>query len=333
MTVNKNNKIGVLLINLGSPDGTDYWSVRRYLKEFLGDRRVVEIPRPIWWLILNGIILNTRPQKSGAKYEDVWDRKNDCAPLISITRNTSEKLAKHMQGNDRLVIDWAMRYGNPTIKSRIDGLMDQGCERILLFPLYPQYSASTTATVMDNVADALKKMRHQPSLRTVPPYYAEPAYINALATSLKRQLGELEFTPDVIIASFHGLPQLFADRGDPYPKHCEQTFRRLKAALGDDGYKLQMTYQSRFGPANWLQPYTDKTLEKIAGDGVKSVVVITPGFAADCLETLEEISIENAEIFKQAGGENFQAISCLNDSDDALGMLDTLIKRELQGWS
>ncbi len=328
----ESGKIGVLLINLGSPEGTDFWSVRRYLKEFLGDRRVVEIPRPIWWLILNGIILNTRPQKSGKKYEKVWDKKNDLAPLISITKDTSEKLAAHLSGDEQLIIDWAMRYGKPSIASRIDHLMEQGCERILLFPLYPQYSASTTATVIDATADALKKIRHQPAIRSVPPYYREPAYIEALSSSLTSKLKQLDFAPDVIIASFHGLPQLFADRGDPYPLHCEQTFKLLKKALGSDGYKLQMTYQSRFGPANWLQPYTDKTLEKLASDGVENVVVLTPGFAADCLETLEEISIENAEIFKTAGGKKFTAIPCLNDSKDAIEMMSTLIKRELQGW-
>ena len=328
----ESGRIGVLLINLGSPEGTDFWSVRRYLKEFLGDRRVVEIPRPIWWLILNGIILNTRPQKSGKKYDEVWDKKNDCAPLLSITSDTSEKLAEHLRGEERLIVDWAMRYGKPSIGSRIEHLMEQGCERILLFPLYPQYSASTTATVIDCAGDALKKMRHQPNLRSVSPYFDHPSYIEALRSSLTHHLDELDFTPDVIIASFHGLPQLFADRGDPYPKHCEQTFNQLKKALGEDGYKLQMTYQSRFGPANWLQPYTDKTLEKLASDGVENIAVLTPGFAADCLETLEEISIENADIFKSAGGKNFTAIPCLNDSKDAIEMMNTLINEELQGW-
>ncbi|MCP4935390.1 MAG: ferrochelatase [bacterium] len=328
----ESGKIGVLLINLGSPEGTDFWSVRRYLKEFLGDRRVVEIPRPIWWLILNGIILNTRPQKSGKKYEEVWDKKNGLAPLISITMDTSEKLAAHLSGDELLIVDWAMRYGKPSIASKIEYLMERGCERILLFPLYPQYSASTTATVIDAAADALKKIRHQPALRSVPPYYGEPSYIEALSASLVFELKQLDFIPDVIITSFHGLPQLFADRGDPYPLHCEQTFKLLKKKLGADGYKLHMTYQSRVGPANWLQPYTDKTLEKLASDGVENVVVLTPGFAADCLETLEEISIENADIFIAAGGKNFTAIPCLNDSKDAIEMMSTLIKRELQGW-
>ncbi len=327
------DKTGVLLVNLGSPDGTDFRSVRRYLKEFLGDPRVVEIPRPIWWLILNGIILTTRPGKSGEKYKQIWDHDNECAPLITITRNSAEKLARSMgEKHSDLVIDWAMRYGNPSIASRLDQLMEQGCTRIVLFPLYPQYSASTTASVVDAVGAALKKMRLQPSLRTVPPYFAEPAYIEALASSLSRQLDELDFVPDVIIASFHGLPKRFAERGDPYPLQCEQSFRLLKKAMGDEGYKLQMTYQSRFGKAEWLQPYTDKTLAKLARDGVEKVAVITPGFAADCLETLEEISMENAEVFKQAGGKKFQAIRCLNDSDDAIKMMSSLLERELQGW-
>lgn len=328
-----NDKVGVLIVNLGSPAGTDYWSVRRYLKEFLWDRRVVEIPRPIWWLILNGVILSTRPQKSGKKYDEVWDKENNRAPLVSITMDTSEKLAAHLAGShDNLVVDWAMRYGEPSIGTQLSKLMDLGCERILLFPLYPQYSASTSASVVDAASDALKKMRFQPTLRTVPPYYGDTSYIEALAASLKRQLGELDFTPDVIISSFHGLPQAFADRGDPYPEHCEQTQKLLKQALGAEGYKMQMTYQSRVGPSSWLQPYTDKTLEKLAGSGVENVAVLTPGFAADCLETLEEISIENANIFKQAGGKNFATIACLNDSSDAIDMMSTLIKRELQGW-
>ncbi len=327
------NKTGVLLVNLGSPAGTDYRSMRRYLKEFLWDPRVVEIPRPVWWLILNGIILNTRPQKSGPKYEGIWDRENDCAPLISITRKSTEKLATRLErDHPNLVIDYAMRYGEPAIAGQIDALMEKGCMRILVMPLYPQYSASTTASVMDAVGDALKKIRHQPQIRTTPPYYEDPAYINALATSLKRELAGLDFTPDAIIASFHGLPKLFARRGDPYPRHCEQTFRLLKEAMGEEGYKMQMTYQSRFGKAEWLRPYTDKTLEKLASDGVRSVAVVTPGFAADCLETLEEISIENAEVFKNAGGKNFRAIPCLNDSDDAIEMMEKLVLRELQGW-
>ncbi len=326
-------KIGVLLINLGSPSGTDFWSVRSYLKEFLGDRRVVEIPRPIWWLILNGIILNTRPQKSGKKYEEIWDTKNNCAPLVSITRKSSEKLATMMADtHPDLVIDWAMRYGEPTIASTIDALREQGCARILLVPLYPQYSASTTASVIDAVGEALKKIRHQPEIRSVPPYYKDPAYIEALAASLKKGLAKLDFTPDVIISSFHGLPKLFAKRGDPYPEHCEQTFALLKKAMGAEGYKLQMTYQSRFGKAEWLQPYTDKTLEKLAESGVKNVAVVTPGFAADCLETLEEISMENRDYFLKAGGENFEAIPCLNDSAEAIEMMHTLVLRELNGW-
>ena len=326
-------KVGVLLINLGSPSGTDFWSVRSYLKEFLGDRRVVEIPRPVWWLILNGIILNTRPQKSGKKYEEVWDKQNDCAPLISITRKSSEKLADSVAGDHPdLLVDWAMRYGQPAIAATIDKLMEKGCQRILVVPLYPQYSASTTASVMDAVGDALKKIRHQPEIRSVAPYYKDPAYIEALASSLQSGLAKLDFIPDVIISSFHGLPKLFAKRGDPYPEHCEQTFALLKKAMGDEGYKLHMTYQSRFGKAEWLQPYTDKTLQKLAQDGVKNVAVITPGFAADCLETLEEISMENKEYFINAGGENFEAIPCLNDSDDAIKMMRTLVLRDLNGW-
>jgi len=325
-------KVGVLLINLGSPSGTDFWSVRSYLKEFLGDRRVVEIPRPVWWLILNGIILNTRPQKSGKKYEEVWDKQNDCAPLISITRKSSEKLADSVAGDHPdLLVDWAMRYGQPAIAATIDKLMEKGCQRILVVPLYPQYSASTTASVMDAVGDALKKIRHQPEIRSVAPYYKDPAYIEALASSLQSGLAKLDFIPDVIISSFHGLPKLFAKRGDPYPEHCEQTFALLKKAMGDEGYKLHMTYQSRFGKAEWLQPYTDKTLQKLAQDGVKNVAVITPGFAADCLETLEEISMENKEYFINAGGENFEAIPCLNDSDDAIKMMRTLVLRDLNG--
>lgn len=325
-------RIGVLLINLGTPDGTSYWPMRRYLKEFLSDRRVIETNRVLWWLILNLVVLVKRPSASGAKYRAIWNKERDESPLRTITRSQAEKVSRALAANKNVVVDWAMRYGKPSIASRIEDLVGQGCDRLLAFPLYPQYAAASTATANDKVFDVLKTLRAQPALRTVPPYPKDPVYIAALADSIRAHLGSLDFEPEAIIASFHGVPQSYVDKGDPYQCQCLDTADALRAALGPLGAKLKLTFQSRFGRAEWIKPYTDKTVEALAREGVKRIAVITPGFAADCLETLEEIAAENKEIFLDHGGEKFSYIPCLNDSDDGIGVLVHLIERELEGW-
>jgi ferrochelatase len=329
----ESGKVGILLINLGTPDGTDYWSMRRYLKEFLSDRRVIEVNPVLWWFILNGPVLTKRPFSSGEAYRSIWNNERDESPLRTISRAQSEKLSQALKGNKRIVVDWAMRYGNPSTKSRIEALKAQGCDRILLFALYPQYAAATTATAYDKAFDALKDMRWQPAIRTVPPYHDDPAYIDALAKSLKREIGKLKWKPDVILASFHGLPVEYFEKGDPYPCHCEKTTRLLREKLGMREDKLRMTFQSRFGKAEWLQPYTDKTVEVLAQEGVKNLAIVTPGFAADCVETLEEIAVENGDIFKEHGGRTFAAIPCLNDSAEGMKVIQSVVERELTGWA
>ncbi len=326
-------RIGVLLVNLGTPDATDYRSMRRYLKEFLSDRRVIEENRLKWWLVLNLIILTVRPGRKGRDYDKIWNRERNESPLKTITRSQSDQLEETLDKVDkRIRVDWAMRYGNPSIASRLEALAAQSCERILLVPLYPQYAAATTATVCDEAFRALSTMRFQPSLRVAAPYYAEPVYIDALATSLNAALAKLPFKPEVIVASYHGVPETYVAQGDPYAEQCAATTRLLRKKLKLDDERLIMTFQSRFGKAEWLKPYTDATMERLAKSGVKSVAVITPGFAADCLETLEEIGMENAEIFKHAGGENFAAIPCLNDGPGGMAVIRDLALRELKGW-
>ena len=325
-------KIGILLVNLGTPDATDYWSMRRYLKEFLSDRRVIETNRVLWWFILNFIILTRRPQAKGRDYDRIWNRERNESPLRTITRSQAEKLATQMASEPRVLIDWAMRYGNPSIPSRLEAMQKAGCGRILVVPLYPQYAAATTATVADKVFDTLKQMRWQPALRIAAPYYDDPAYIDALAVSIERDLAALPWKPAAIVASYHGIPQDYADKGDPYPLHCAETTRLLRARLGMDENQLRMTFQSRFGRAEWIKPYTDETVKALAAGGVQNLAVVTPGFAADCLETLEEIAGENAEYFHQAGGKNFRAIPCLNDSDDGMAVIRSVVERELKGW-
>lgn len=325
-------KVGVLLINLGTPDGTDYRSMRAYLKEFLSDRRVIEVNPVLWWFILNGPVLTRRPFSSGEAYRSIWNEKLDESPLRTITRNQTEKLARAFKGNRRIVVDWAMRYGNPSTRSRIEALKERGCERILLFALYPQYAAATTATAYDKAFDALKTMRWQPAIRTVPPYHDDPVYIDALAASLKREVAKLKWKPEVILASYHGLPVEYFAKGDPYHCHCAKTTRLLREKLKWSGDYLRMTFQSRFGKAEWLQPYTDKTVEALAQEGVKNLAIVTPGFAADCVETLEEIAVENGDIFLGAGGKNFAAIPCLNDSADGMAVIRAVVERELGGW-
>ena len=325
-------RVGVLLVNLGTPDATDYWSMRRYLKEFLSDRRVIEENRVKWWLILNLIILSVRPARKGKDYEKIWNRERDESYLKTITRSQAEKLAAGFAEDPRLLVDWAMRYGNPSIGSRLEAMQQAGCDRILVVPLYPQYAAATTATVADKAFDALAVMRWQPALRIAPAYFDQPAYIEAIAASLEEGLSKLPFKPDRIIASFHGMPEDYLKKGDPYYCQCATTTRLLRERLGGDESQLMLTFQSRFGKAEWLKPYTIDTVEALARKGVKNLAVITPGFAADCLETLEEIAIENAGVFKAAGGENFAHIPCLNDSARGMAVIRDVVTRELQGW-
>ncbi|MGF1622399.1 MAG: ferrochelatase [Rhodomicrobiaceae bacterium] len=328
----RHGKIGVLIVNLGTPDATDYWPMRRYLKEFLSDRRVIEENRVIWWFILNGPILTKRPFSSGEAYKAIWNTERDESPLRTITRSQAEILSGNFAEHGQIVVDWAMRYGNPSMDSRLKHLQAEGCERILLVPLYPQYSAATTATVCDKAFDSLKTMRWQPSLRVAPPYYDDPGYIEALAQSMRTSLASLDFEPEMVIASYHGLPLEYFQKGDPYHCHCVKTTRLLRETLGWDEKKLIHTFQSRFGKAEWLQPYTDKTIERLAQDGVKRIAVITPGFASDCVETLEEIAMQGKESFEEYGGEHFAALPCLNDSAEGMQFLSGHIRRELQGW-
>ncbi|MBN9007587.1 MAG: ferrochelatase [Rhizobiales bacterium] len=325
-------RIGVLLVNLGTPDTADAAGVRVYLKEFLSDPRVIETQGLFWKFILNGIILNTRPRRKARDYLKIWNTELNESPLKTITRGQSDKLAADIADHGDVIVDWAMRYGNPSIRSRIEALTTQGCDRLLVVPLYPQYSAATSATVCDEVFRVLGEMRAQPTLRVTPPYYDDPDYIEALAVSIDTHLAAQQFKPDVIVASFHGMPQTYVDKGDPYQEQCVATTEALRKRMGLDASKLMLTFQSRFGFDKWLQPYTDKTVAKLAKDGVKRLAVITPGFSADCLETLEEIAYENAEIFRHNGGEAFTAIPCLNDSEPGMDVIRQLVLRELQGW-
>src|ERR1700684_3740751 len=325
-------RVGVLLVNLGTPDSADAKGVRIYLKEFLSDPRVIENQGLLWKLALNGIILRTPPRRKARDYRKIWNLEKNESPLKTITRAQAEKLAADISDRDHVVVDWAMRYGNPSIASRINALTAQGCERLLVMPLYPQYSAATSATVCDEVFRVLSEMRAQPTLRVTPPYYDDPDYIEALAVSIHAQLASLPFTPEAIVASFHGMPQEYVDKGDPYQAQCVATTEALRERMGLDASKLILTFQSRFGFDEWLKPYTDKTIAQLAKDRVRRIAVVTPGFSADCLETLEEIAQENAEIFKHHGGEAFAAIPCLNDSAAGMDVIRQLVLRELQGW-
>lgn len=327
----RQGRIGILLVNLGTPEATSYWPMRRYLKEFLSDRRVIETNPALWWFILNGIILTIRPGRSGHAYEKIWNRERDESPLKTITRAQSEKLAAALE-DERLTVRWAMRYGFPPIAEQLDLLNAEGCDRILVFPLYPQYSAATNATVADKVFGTLKTMRWQPAIRIVPPYYEHPAYIGALAETLNSSLGGLNWKPDRILASFHGLPQSYFDAGDPYYCHCHKTARLLAEHLALPEGFLSLVFQSRFGRAEWLKPYAQQTVEQLPGQGVKNLVMIMPGFAADCVETLEEVAIGLRETFLHHGGENFAAVPCLNDSPASISMLAVISRQELGGW-
>jgi len=323
-------RIGVLLVNLGTPDATDYWSMRRYLKEFLSDPRVIEENRLKWWLILNLIILTVRPGRKGRDYDKIWNKKRNESPLKTITRSQADKLGPMLRDKS-ILVDWAMRYGNPSIPSRLEAMQQAGCDRVLVVPLYPQYAAATTATVADKVFDSLKTMRWQPAVRMAPPWFDDGFYIDALASSLKASLAKLPFKPERIVASFHGMPEDYLAKGDPYHCQCAKTARLLreKLKLGD---RLILTFQSRFGTAEWLKPYTDATVKSLAESGINNLAVITPGFTADCLETLEEIAMENAAIFKAAGGKNFAAVPCLNDSPGGMKVIRAVVERELKGW-
>jgi ferrochelatase len=325
-------RVGLLLVNLGTPDTADARGVRVYLKEFLSDKRVIENQGLVWKLVLNGIILRIRPRAKARDYLKIWNNEKNESPLKTITHAQSEKLARSIAIHDHVEVDWAMRYGNPSIRAGIEALMVRGCDRLLVVPLYPQYSAATSATVCDEVFRVLATMRAQPTLRVSPPYYDDPAYIDALAVSIDTHLATLPFKPELIVASFHGMPKEYVDKGDPYQRQCIATTDALRKRLGLDEKKLLLTFQSRFGNAEWLQPYTDKTMARLAKDGVRRIAVVMPGFAADCLETLEEIAQENAEIFKHNGGEAFAAIPCLNDSDAGMAVIRKLALRELQGW-
>ncbi|KNY13188.1 ferrochelatase [Shinella sp. SUS2] len=328
----KHGKVGVLLVNLGTPDGTDYTSMRRYLKEFLMDKRVIEWPRIAWYPILFGIVLNTRPGKVGKAYETIWNKDRNESYLRTYTRSQAELMAEAIKDHPNVVVDWAMRYGQPSIASRMEHLQKQGCERIVVFPLYPQYAAATTATVNDKAFDTLLKMRWQPALRTVPPYHDDPAYIDALALSIEKHLATLDWEPEKVLTSFHGIPKSYFEKGDPYYCQCQKTARLLRERLGWSSDRLVVTFQSRFGPEEWLQPYTDKTVEKLAQEGVKRIAVLNPGFVSDCLETLEEIAEEAADSFLHNGGEKFAHIPCLNDSPEGIKVLEKIVRRELSGW-
>lgn len=324
----KTGRVGVLLVNLGTPDAPDARSVKRYLAEFLSDPRVVEIPALVWQPILRGIVLTTRPKKSAHAYRQVWTEKG--SPLAAITAEQAERLQARL--GDVVQVGWAMRYGQPAIADELARLKQAGCDRILLAPLYPQYCAATTATVVDNAADSLRTMRWQPAMRTLPAYHDDPLYIDALAADLGAQLDALDFAPDLLLLSFHGMPARTLELGDPYHCQCQKTARLLEAAMNRPGLRFATTFQSRFGKAKWLEPATDVVVEEEARSGTRRIAIAAPGFSADCLETLEELAIRGREQFLAAGGERFAALACLNAGDAGMAMLEGLVRRELSGW-
>lgn len=325
-------RVGVLLVNLGTPDAPDAPSVKRYLKQFLSDRRVIEIPPIAWQPILRGIILNTRPKKSAKAYAKIWTERG--SPLADITSRQAEAIAG--EWGDDVLVQYAMRYGNPSIETQLTKLMDQGCDRILVAPLYPQYCAATSATVFDEVARVLGAMRWQPALRFLPPYHDDALYLDGLAQDLTRQIKGLSFKPETMLLSFHGMPQRTFDLGDPYHCHCQKTARllreRLEGAPEWEGVRFAVSFQSRFGPAQWLEPATDTTLQAEGEKGTKRLIIAAPGFSADCVETLEELALEGRDTFLEAGGEEFAVLQCLNTSDAGVAMLKSMVGRELSGW-
>ena len=322
----KFGKTGVLIINLGTPDSTSWWDIRKYLKEFLSDRRVIEVNPVIWQIILNLFILTFRPSKTAHAYKQIWLKQTNESPLLHFTKNQSDKLRKKI-GNEKTIVDFAMRYGNPSIKSRLNNLKEQGCENLIILPLYPQYAAATTATVCDEVYRSLMKMRWQPSLQIIPHYESEPLYINALVNSIEKKISEINWKPDLIVSSYHGIPKSYFEKGDPYHCYCHKTTRLMKEKFKK--IEIQTTFQSRFGPQEWLTPYTDKTLENLPEKGIKNLLVICPGFASDCVETLEEINIQGRESFIDKGGENFDTVPCLNDNEDHINLFTKLINKFL----
>lgn len=327
---NRSEKIGVLLLNLGTPDATDYFSIRRYLKEFLSDKRVIETSPIIWWFILNFIVLTFRPKKSGALYDKIWDQKENDSPLRIISFSQAKKLQKRLGEN--VIVDIAMRYGNPSTKERLEALKAKGCNRILLAPLYPQYSAPTTATANDKAFDVLKTMRYQPAIRTMPAYFSELKYIEALANSIIAGIENAGFEPDVVVTSYHGMPESYRDKGDPYYQQCFETSRLVREKLGWNEKKLIVTFQSRFGSEEWIKPYTDEILSKLPKKGMTKIAILTPAFSVDCLETLEEIAQEGRDDFIENGGEKYVYIPCLNDSDIGMDLIETIVRKELKGW-
>ncbi len=322
----KFGKTGVLIINLGTPDSTRWWDIRKYLKEFISDRRVIEVNPFIWQIILNLFILTFRPSKTAHAYKQIWRKDTDESPLLYFTRNQAVKLKKII-GNEKVSVDFAMRYGNPSIRSRLNKLQKEGCENIIVLPLYPQYAAATTATVCDEVYRSLMKMRWQPSLQIIPHYESEPLYISALINSIERKINEINWEPDLIISSYHGIPKSYFQKGDPYHCYCHKTTRLMKEKFKK--IEIQTTFQSRFGPQEWLTPYTDKTLESLPSRGIKNLLVICPGFASDCVETLEEINIQGRESFIEKGGKNFDLIPCLNDNSDHIRLFEKLVSKYL----
>ena len=319
-------KTGILLINLGTPDSTSWWDIRKYLKEFLSDRRVIEVNPIIWQIILNLFILTFRPSKTAKAYKEIWMKDVNKSPLRFYTEMQAKKLGERIK-NENLFVDFAMRYGNPSIKSKIEAMQKEGCEKLIILPLYPQYASPTTGTVCDEVFRVLMKMRWQPALQVIPHYESETLYIDALVNSINKKLKNIDWTPDLIVASYHGIPIKYFNKGDPYHCYCQKTTRLISEKFKQ--IKIITTFQSRFGPQEWLQPYTDKTLEKLPKEGNKKVLVISPGFASDCVETLEEISIQGKESFEKSGGDKFEFIPCLNDSDDHIKLLEHLIKKNL----
>jgi ferrochelatase len=330
----KAGRIGVLLMNLGTPEATDYWSMRRYLKEFLSDRRVIETSRLIWWPVLNLIILTKRPGPKGRDYASIWNKERNEGPLKTITRSQAEKLAEHLRetAGDRVVVDWSMRYGKPVTRERIQALLEQACDRILIVPLYPQYSAATSATACDQAFRALMDMRWQPAIRVAPPYHDDPVYIDAVVTAMRRDLARLDFEPEVILVSFHGVPKSYLLKGDPYHCHCVKTWRLMREAFGWPEERFRLSFQSRFGTEEWLRPYTDETVTALAKSGVKRLAIVAPGFTADCLETLEELDGENRHYFEENGGERFAYLPCLNDGEEGMRVIRHVVERELKGW-
>ena len=320
----KFGKTGILLINLGTPDSTSWWDIRKYLKEFLSDRRVIEVNPIIWQIILNLFILTFRPSKTAHAYKKIWRKESNESPLLYFTRTQAQKLTQRI-GSEKIIVDFAMRYGNPSIRSKLNLLKNAGCENIIILPLYPQYAAATTATVCDEVYRSLMKMRWQPSLQVIPHYESDPMYIDALIESIERKVKEISWKPDLIISSYHGIPKKYFDKGDPYHCYCQKTTRLMKEKYSS--INIQTTFQSRFGPQEWLKPYTDKTLESLPSQGIKNLLVICPGFSSDCVETLEEINIQGRESFLSNGGNNFDLIPCLNDSSVHINLFENLVKK------